>query len=266
MKTYFKPPKWLVINFLILLAAQLIGQNTNKINKKTPDYRFGLKAYLGVSHYSKFDEKVDANGNIATTTQSKTEVLPTFGVSKLKKNGSLYELSFTHLNFKREDIYTERTIFFTHDSLGNLVQAGSFIIPSRGARVISSHIGMRFEWDYPILKNLIADYMDKVRPFVGISIDPSVFYENIVPHTTATFPTIAFEARNTISIIPKIIVELSPRLFLDVHAPIAFVSAVATYAYEANPILPTYARNETSFSTKFFPPLWNIRLGLGYRI
>jgi len=121
---------------------------------------------------------------------------------------------------------------------------------------------LRFEWNYPIFKEKLGRF----QPFLGISADPSVFYENIEPYSTATFPTIYFDARNTVSIIPRIQVSLSERLFLDLNVPISMFSSVVAFRYYGNPILPTYARRMTDFSTKFLPSNLNIRLGLAYRI
>ena len=198
MKTNFKPPKWLSLITLTFFAAQLIGQNTNKIK---PVYRFGLKAYLNVSHEKKYDKFTDAQQYRTTvTTQKSTDVFPTIGFLKNKKKGRFYEISFTHLNFRKND----ELIIHHIDTL-------NITIPSRGAKSNTAHIGMQYEWNLPIF----YEKLGRFQPYIGVSTDPSVFYQNIVPYTSATFPSIAVEARNTFSIIPRAIANISSRLFLD---------------------------------------------------
>ena len=250
MNTYFKPPKWLFLLTLSLFAAQLFGQNTNKTK---PVYRFGVKAYLNVSHENKYDRYTDdLLYRTTVTTQKSTDVFPTFGFSKNKKKGRFYEISFTHFSFKHDDALTQHWL----DTV-NMTQ-----IPSRGAKSNTAYVGMRYEWNFPVF----YEKMGRFQPYIGVSTDPSVFFENIEPYTTATFPSIVFEARNTISVIPRAVANLSSRLFLDLNMPISVFSVAATYSYYGNPILPTYARSGTDFTTKFFTPQFNIRLGLGYRI
>jgi hypothetical protein len=250
MKSNFKPPKWLSIIALTIFAAQLFGQNTNKTK---PIYRFGLKAYLNVSHENKFDSYTDAaHYRTTVTTQKSTDVFPTFGFSKNRKKGRFYEISFTHFNFTHDDALTLHRI----DTLNVIT------IPSRGAKSNTAYVGMRYEWSFPVFYEKLGIF----QPYIGLSTDPSVFFKDIEPYSTATFPSRAFEARNTISIIPRAIVSLSSRLFLDFNVPISVFSMAATYNYTENPILPIYARTRTDFTAKYFPSQFNIRLGLGYRI
>lgn len=259
MKPLFRPPNWLFTLVLTLFAAQLFGQNTK--NSK-PVYRYALKAYLNVSHEKKSEKITNIDGNIITTNQNETSFLPTVGFLKQKKNGRFTEISLTHFSFSHENTSTDVTLLFVRDSLGNLVPATGLQIPSRGSNTQKAQIGMRYEWNFPIFK----DYSDIIQPFIAVSTDPAVFFQSIVPYTTASWPTIFFELRNTFSIIPKVAFNLSPRLFLDVQCPISVFSVSGTYQYEGNPILPTYARENFTFSSQLFPKVFNFRIGVGYKI
>ena len=236
-----------------MIAAQLFGQNTNK---KIPSYRFAVKTYLSVLQDKNNDRNTDVIGRVTENTRSTTTFSPVVGFTKLKKKGSFYEVSLTHLNLTYDDDVTLHSIF---DTLSNTVTSQS--IPSRGAKAFKAHLGLRFEWAFP----LFFEKLGRFQPYIGVSTDPSVFYENIVPYTTAYYPTIAFEARNTVSFIPRAVFNVSSRLFLDLNVPISVFSMALTYNHESNPILPTYARTETDFTTKFFQSQLNMRLGLGYK-
>ena len=251
MKQNLRPPKWWVLLSFSMIAAQLFGQNTNK---KTPSYRFAVKTYLSVLRESKHDIKTDVSNRRTTTTRTTTTFLPTLGFSKQKKKGSFYELSLTHFNITHDDDLTQNSLL---DSSGHVI----LDIPSRGSETYKAHLGLRFEWAFP----LFFEKLGRFQPYIGVSTDPSVFYENIVPYTTAYYPTITFEAKNTVSFIPRAVFNVSSRLFLDLNVPISVFSMALNYNHVDNPILPTYARTETEYSTKLFPSQKSMRLGLGYR-
>ncbi len=258
MKILYKPPKWLIFITLPFFAAQLIGQNTNKI---TPNYRYALKGYLSILHDTISKKENYLSSTTITTQQNQTTALPLIGISKSMKNGSFYEVSLTHLNFIHKTSTDVITSFHTTDSMGRVVPKYA-INYTRTLKTRITHVGLRYESDYPILK----DYANKIKPFIGISTDPSVYYEHIIPQGYGFFPHTDFEIKNTVTIIPRVLMNLSSRLFFDVHFPIALFSVAYTYHREDNPILPIFAREVFEFKTKSLPSQFNIRIGLGYRI
>ncbi len=124
MKYYFRPPKWLFTLSLIILAVQLIGQNTK--NSK-PFYRYAFKAYLTVLHEERTEIFPVYGGRQSTTTRKRTDILPTIGFSKLKKNGAFYEFGLTRLNFQRNDDVTYNQLLYTLDSLGNPIPVSGWL-------------------------------------------------------------------------------------------------------------------------------------------
>ncbi|MBL7813496.1 MAG: hypothetical protein JNL70_00725 [Saprospiraceae bacterium] len=258
MKPNLKPPLLLFTLLLSLFAAQLFGQNTNKINKNTkekPTYRYVLKGYLSYFQEQKQILTIDHFGRQYYDFEKSAHVLPMFGFSKLRANGSFYEMSLTQLNLAKQDVFILRGIRDTFN--GSLIST-----PLQGAKSHLAHIGTRFEWNFPIFK----EYMDNIQPFIGGSIDPSVLFKDITPYTIAAFPTRIFEVCNSFSIIPRAVISLSEHWLLDIHLPFSVFTTAYSYNYEGNPILPTYARSTSRFENKFSPNIWSIRLGVGYRI
>lgn len=251
MKRNLRPPKWLVMLTFSMIAAQLFGQNTNKI----PSYRFAFKTYLTVLNEKNQGINTDVINRVTENTRTTTTFLPVMGFTKLKKKGSFYEISLTHLNFTHDDDLSEFTLL---DTLGQITYV---TVPSRGLKSNKAHLGLRFEWAFP----LFFEKLGRFQPYIGVSTDPSVFYQKIDPYTTSSFPTVVFETRNTVSFIPRAIFNVSSRLFLDLNVPISVFSMALTYNHVDNPILPTYAQTETEFSTKLFPSQLSMRLGLGYK-
>jgi hypothetical protein len=255
MKHKLRPPKLLFFTILTLFAAQLFGQNTKN---SSPVYRYALKGYLDVSHEKKSEAVINYYGRFVTTEQNQTQFSPILGISKLRKKGGFTEISLTHLSLVSDDSQTKSTLL---DSLGN-VSNTNITIPTRGSKTMQGHLGVRWEWNFP----LFFEKMGRFQPFIGLSTDPSVFYQSITPYSTATFPTKIIEVRNTFSVVPRVNIALSSRLFVDIQCPISAFSMAAKYRYESNPILPTYAREKIYASTTWFASTFNFRIGLGYKI
>lgn len=255
MKPILRPPNWLFTIALTIFAAQLFGQN---IKNSKPVYRYALKAYLNVFYDNHPESQTDFLGRITTTERNQSQISPVIGISRQMKKGVFREISLTHLNFAH---YEKRNDYFRYiDSVGNLLPTPVFF--ASGEKTWTNHVGLRFEWDFPLSRN----EKGYIHSFIGVSTDPSVFYEKNIPYGTAFFPTRFIRAENTFSIIPRINLDISSRLFLDIHCPISVFSLASTYRYENNPILPLYAREKFDFSAKLFPPVFNFRVGVGYKI
>lgn len=250
----------LIACFLILNHVAF-AQN---VKKETPQYRYAFKGYLGFLNEKSVNSQTDFRGNVQTTTQRNTAILPTIGVSKYRKNGQFFEIGLTNFDFSRRNSETTLDVLFTIDSFGNPIKVvgQQILFPSRGAYVLTNHLGFRCEWNFPLFKNEDS----AIKSYIGVSTDPSLFFQNITPFTSAAFPTRTFEAANTFSLIPRLTCALSNRFFIDINAPISLVKLTFNYTLEENPILPTFARDQTSFNARFFTNILHIRFGLGYKI
>ena len=144
MKANFKPPKWLLFSILTIFVAQLFGQNANNSKSVKPVFRYAVKAYLDVSHKSETSSTTDIASNYSTTTRTnQTLFSPMLGVSKVKKNGVISELSLTHFKFLSDNNQTTSTY---------LKDSTAITIPSRGAKTKIGSLGVRWEWNFPLFK------------------------------------------------------------------------------------------------------------------
>jgi hypothetical protein len=135
-------------------------------------------------------------------------------------------------------------------------------VPSRETETWTNTIGLRFEWNFPFFH----EENDRFQSFFGISTDPSLFYQKINTVFTSFFPSRTFELSNTITIIPRVTYALSNRFFLDINAPISFITLDANYKVHKNPNLPSFARETVNFSAPLPTNFWAIRFGIGYKI
>lgn len=251
MKPYFL--------FLILIfSSQLSAQ----ITIDTPQYRYAFKGYLNFSDEKKLDTQTDFIGNISVTNEQNITLLPRIALSKYRKNGQFFELSLTNFEFSNKKSQTENKVLFAFDSLGNRISINAGQIPIRGAQVFTNHFGFRFEWSFPMYKNEEST----LKSYIGISTDPSLFFQKIVPFTSAAFVTHVGQLSNTFILIPRLTYSCSKRLFIDVNIPISFLELATKYRFENNPSLPTFARDTFNFTARLPSNFWAIRLGIGYKI
>ncbi len=245
-----------IASFLSL--NNVVQAQTSK--KEASQYRYVFKGYLRFFYENKSIRTTDFSGNVTLEKVRNAAILPTIGIAKYRKDGQFFELSLTNFNFFYQNEEIIREVIFGIDSFGNRVTILDKI-PSRGAEILTNHLGLRLERSFPLLSNK----NNRFQPVVGLSCDPSVFYQSTTPFTSAAFPTRVFELSNTVAFIPRLTYAVSNRFLIDLNVPISLVKFAFDYRYDSDPRLPTFARETTGFSATLLSKMWAIRLGLGYR-
>ncbi len=239
--------------FCLILASfspitnALYAQNKNakKDKKETTKY---LKVYLETSYEA--EKTISQDNNYVNINEFKRfNIYPSFAFSKTKTNGRFFEMSFSLNNLEYSDNVTTTTP----------VSSPNITVSARGATSFSLAVGSRFEWAWRMLES------EKSKFYVGISANPIFSYNKSVPYTTSSFPFYKFALTTNISIVPRWCWHLTDRLLLDVNVPLTFLQGEATYAYTANPVLPTFARTTNEVLANFvFKP--QFRIGFGVKI
>lgn len=250
------------LTFFISFLAFNTATYAQTAKKETPQYRYAFKGYLRLFYENKSKTTTDFLGNILVEKERNIAILPTIAFSKYRANGQFFELSLTNFNFSHQNSEATREFFFAIDSAGNVIPFNSGQIPSRGAEIVTNHLGLRFEWNMPVFYNKNSSF----RPFLGLAFDPSVFYQSTIPFTSAAFPTRVFELSNTVTVVPRLTYAVSERLFIDVNVPFSLVNFSFDYQQTDNPILPTFARETTAFNARLLSNTWTFHLGLGYKL
>jgi hypothetical protein len=228
--------------------------NVNTLNAQTKTAKKGktettryFKTYLETGYESK--KTVLNQAGRSFTNQSKYfKIFPSVAFSKTHAEGRLFEMSFALQNLEYRDDISESTF----DSI-------NIKVPTRGAETFSLAIGSRFEWAWQMVNT------NKSQLYLGVSANPVFSYENVVPYTTANFPSYQYDLTTGFSIVPRWCLQLTDRLLLDFNLPLTFWEVGINHSYFGNPVLPTFAREETETKTKFLlKPI--LRIGLGVRI
>jgi hypothetical protein len=251
-----KPFPLLFIAFLCLTTHSISAQNDKK---GTPQYKYAFKGYLNILADNKTITLTDDTSRTQINSSKKRTIFPTIGLSRFRGNGRFFEMGVTRLSFNYQELSTENKVF-QRDSLGNIVPGGD--VPTRGAKVWTDNIGLRFEWNFPFYYKENRDF----NTYLGISMDPSVYFQKNESLNSAAPSTRIFELSNTLTVIPRITYSLSSRCFLDLSVPISFTTFDINYKFDSDPRLPISARETIDLGTRLPTHIWVIRLGLGYKI
>ncbi len=246
----------------LFIASFFISSNVifaQNAKNETPQYRYVFKGYLRFFDDKQSNSQTDVDNNIYTTTRRNSILLPTIALTKYRKDGSFWEFGVTDFDFSYNKNQNDVQLLFQRDSFGNLVPATGDI-PSRGIETWTNHLGLRFERSFPLL----ANKNKRFQPFLGLSCDPSVFYQKISPLNAAAFQTRVFELSNTITFIPRLTYAVSKRFLIDLNAPVSLVTFAVDYRKDDNPTLPSFARETTGFNARLLAKIWAVRLGVGY--
>jgi hypothetical protein len=237
--------------FYFILALFTFNSNVIKAQKnvdtkdknKTTRY---FKTYLETIYDSK--ETVKKQGGRTFSNQSKYfKIYPSIAFTKINSNGRLFEMSFALINLEQRNELSENRI----DSL-------SIRLPTRGAETFSLTVGSRFEWAWQVKSTGISQF------YFGISTNPVFTFENVIPYTTASFPSYQYDLTTGLSVVPRWCLQITDRLLIDVNIPLTFNEINLNYSYVGDPSLPEFAREKTELTSKFvLKP--HLRIGFGVR-
>jgi hypothetical protein len=244
----------LISFFIQPIAAQ-------KTKKETPQYKNAFKGYLNLLDGRKTTIITDDTSFRETIKTHNRALLPTIGWSKYRKNGRFTEIGITRMKFDYDYKSKEWQLLFYRDTLGNFIPIQqNVIIPE--TEIWTNTVGLRFEWNFPFFH----EEGKRFQSFLGISTDPTLSYQKINTVFTSFYSSRVLALSNSITVIPRITYALSNRFFLDINAPISFITLNVNYKVDKNPTLPSYARETVNFRAHLPTTIWAIRFGIGYRI
>jgi hypothetical protein len=246
MKKQVKNPVFYFITLLFLSNINILkAQNEVNSKGKNISTRY-FKTYIETSYDSK--ETVLKQGGRTYSSQSKYfKIYPSIAFTKINEKGRLFEMAFALQDLAYQEDLTENSI----DSL-NIRE------PTRGAEAFFLAIGSRFEWAWQV-KSVGTSQL-----YFGVSTNPIFSFENIVPYTTATFPSYQYDLTTGFAVVPRWCWQLNDRILLDVNVPLTFAEIDLNHSYVGNPVLPTFAREKTELTGKFgLKP--QLRMGFGVR-
>jgi len=106
----------------------------------------------------------------------------------------------------------------------------------------------------------------KIKPMIGFAAQPYFYYSKFVPAVITFFPTNTATVGTTLFLVPRLMVDISKKIFLDVNIPIGIVDFYWVRKKSLDPSLTIEEQVEHKTNHEFVYKTFQIRLGLGIRI
>ncbi len=247
MKKQFNKTLFCLIVGLLSFKTTIIYAQNEQIKKDKKAIEKYLKVFLETNYNA---SKSTTNAPFVTySNESKwLKIFPSFAYTKVRPKGRLLELSFALQNLDLKDDKSS----IQNDTLNSN-------IPWRGTKTFSFAFGSRIESAWRIIEKGHNQF------YLGISTNPTFDFNNVLPYTTATFPSHQYVLTSGLSIVPRWILNLNDRFLIDINMPLTFLQGEISTSYYGNPVLPTYARTVNVAKVDFlFKP--QIKVGFGVKI
>ena len=157
---------------------------------------------------------------------------------------------------------------------GNFAELEITTLFMRGASITTlKQFGFRGEYSLSFFKQ---KQERKITPSLGLAAEPyvslsrtkemySIYHDTIVLRTY--YPGRTNYISTTLSVVPRVMLALTSRLYLDINAVLSFVELAAYSAKYQDPAVPPEQQSVRSIDADAFPDFGRyLRLGLGVRL
>lgn len=234
------------ILFIVFLAC-IISANAQTVD----GYKHAFKVYATGSildynntHYiNVFSNKIQ--------NRVRDYVQPSFAITSRTKKGNYHEAELSRLDFSQ----TENSAIFTDPSTG--VQAYRYL-----EKIRTIQIAVRYEYIIVLNKKKNAWLV----PTIGFAAMPYFTRYSLLPYYTANYPMTTASIGVRSMIVPRVNVNLSKKILLDVNVPICIFDGGHNWQHIQNPTLPVRAQKYSVADFQALPGFYSARLGLGWKI
>lgn len=232
----------------ILLAVYTCGAyaQTEVVEKPTiPNYKQAVKAYVSglfTPNHNKYNWRP-----IAVPFDY---VHPSAAVMIQTKRGNYHELELSQLSFGR-----------TEESTG-IKDTNSAYKYRTDYRLYHTAIALRYEYIIMLNKRKEARFATSI----GWSAMPYFERLSVMPYITSFYPMMTMNLGVRSFIVPRLIVNVSERVFLDANLPLCVLDMGTTSQNIQNPTLPAAAQKYSVWNLELMPGYFSARLGLGVKL
>jgi len=212
------------------------------------------------------------NGFAQEEGSSKKYSLKVYNITSYEKNSDRYNES-TEMNIIKPSfafqwkttnrVYQEIELMNLHVSnkqnRGKNVIAGGVLY---NHKYFKTDIALRYEVIYALSKSDNKKWM----PAIGLGINPYFLQEISNPVVSYAFKTSLTNTGAGIYIIPRMVYNISERVYLDINIPVLVTENNFEISKVENPGFTREQQRTTTFTSTQFPSFYSGRIGLGIRI
>ena len=199
--------------------SSLLAQHTEK------EFYFKVYTRLETSNFR------TTNGNNLILTEEKGNSFSFGGFSPA--------LSWKRETGNFQEVELSRFIFSTQDE-GLFIQnlTSGLREPVRGLRSTTLGLALRYEYNWNLAEN-----QSQFQPYIGITSLLSLESEDVVPKTSASFPTYYFNLSNRILATPRLWYLFGQKFVIDFSVSLPLFEIGWNKIREENPLLPEAQQN-----------------------
>ncbi|MCB0658899.1 MAG: hypothetical protein KDC57_22285 [Saprospiraceae bacterium] len=206
----------------------------------------GLKFYTSFqfTNQDRTVSRFEQEDTIRTGTNKSTNIggfIPAFSLGSA--NGSFLEFAITNFRFQNSNQI-------------DLLPGASHPVPGS---TTNTSFGVRVEYAYSLFE------ANGIRLLAGAAVNPAVSSKHQIPESSYFYDTRTSNFTVLLDIVPRIQVDLSESLFLDLNVPITLIDWASTSITYDSSIVPSAPIKQSGSTTLVLPQRVVIRLGLGIR-
>lgn len=187
----------------------------------------------------------ESSTGLSESSESSLSFSPGLSLSISHKQKNFHEIGIMNISYDR-----------------NKEKTGDDTQITSGA--IEKDLLIRFRYDYNF--SLSRSPGSKWKVFLGPSFSPYYARNVFEPFISTQFYKVNWAIGSHIALLARSIVELSPKILLDINVPVNLATLEFQYTRESNPNLPVSRQRLNELSLEGLPSYFEFRVGLGVRI
>ena len=187
----------------------------------------------------------ESSTGLSESSESSLSFSPGLSLSIPHKQNNFHEIGIMNISYDR-----------------NKEKTGDDTQITSGA--IEKDLLIRFRYDYNF--SLSGSPGSKWKVFLGPSFSPYYARNVFEPFISTQFYKVNWAIGSHIALLARSIVELSPKILLDINVPVNLATLEFQYTRESNPNLPVSRQRVNELSLEGLPSYFEFRVGLGVRI
>ena len=187
----------------------------------------------------------ESSTGLSESSESSLSFSPGLSLSIPHKQNNFHEIGIMNISYDR-----------------NKEKTGDDTQITSGA--IEKDLLIRFRYDYNF--SLSGSPGSKWKVYLGPSFSPYYARNVFEPFISTQFYKVNWAIGSHIALLARSIVELSPKILLDINVPVNLATLEFQYTRESNPNLPVSRQRVNELSLEGLPSYFEFRVGLGVRI
>ena len=226
------------------------GTIAQEEGNKNRDYNHAIKLYTTWMLNPYTGVRLNDNASYVRQSSMYDYVHPSVAVMLRNRDKNYHELELTPISI-------------TSTELGSILHGPGGVPEYHPSyHLAATRLAVRYEFIVPLIKQRPATFL----PGVGLAVMPYFSRNKLTPFSPVHVPRTTSVLGARAFIVPRLQINLSKRIFIDVNIPLCLADFSTTRQNIQNPTLPVGAQRYTIADVRLLPKFYTARLGVGVKI